>query len=61
MVGSVSSSFADLVKIGKRIENRLKSGKIQATGSNQNTSKKPASSFTKKEEGETNAVIPKRK
>ncbi|PNX90135.1 hypothetical protein L195_g046258 [Trifolium pratense] len=56
MVGSVSSSFVDLVKIGERIENGIKSGKIQATVGSQSTSKGPINSFTKKEEEDTNAV-----
>ncbi|CAJ2640305.1 unnamed protein product [Trifolium pratense] len=61
MVGSVSSSFSDLVKIGERIENGIKSGKIQATVGSQCTSKEPANSFTKKKDEETNAVTPKRR
>ncbi|MCI05502.1 gag-protease polyprotein, partial [Trifolium medium] len=59
MVGSVSSGFADLVKIGERIEVGLKSGKIQAAGGNQNNVKKPASGFTRKKEGEANAIAAK--
>ncbi|CAJ2662222.1 unnamed protein product [Trifolium pratense] len=59
MVGSVSSGFSDLVKIGERFENGIKSGKIQANVGSQNTSKEPANSVAKKEEGETNVVTPK--
>ncbi|CAJ2662210.1 unnamed protein product [Trifolium pratense] len=61
MVGSVSSGFSDLVKIGERIEMGIKSGKIQATVGNQCTSKDPANSFTKMKEEETNVATPKRK
>ncbi|PNX74236.1 hypothetical protein L195_g030152 [Trifolium pratense] len=56
MVGSVSYSFYDLVKIGEMIENGINSGKIQATVSSQCTSKELANSFAKKKEEETNAV-----
>ncbi|XP_045796967.1 uncharacterized protein LOC123891170 [Trifolium pratense] len=59
MVGSVSSNFSDLVKIGERIEIGIKSGKIQTNLGNHNTSKEPANSFVKKEEGETNVVTHK--
>ncbi|CAJ2651463.1 unnamed protein product [Trifolium pratense] len=61
MVGSVSSGFSDMVKIGERIEMGIKSGKIQATVGNQCTSKDLANSFTKMKEEETNAATPKRK
>jgi hypothetical protein len=47
MIGSVSSSFADMVVIGERIEEGLKSGKIKGTSNNDQ----------KKREGETNAVV----
>ncbi|XP_058763854.1 uncharacterized protein LOC131637289 [Vicia villosa] len=57
MVGSVSSGFSDLVMIGERIETGLKNGKIQgAPPSTSFSSKKPVPNFTKKREGETNAV-----
>ncbi|PNX79654.1 coatomer subunit zeta-3, partial [Trifolium pratense] len=59
MVGSVSSGFADLVKIGERIENGLKSGKIQAAVGNQNVLKKSTSGFVRKKEGEANVVTSK--
>ncbi|PNX61861.1 hypothetical protein L195_g060873, partial [Trifolium pratense] len=61
MVGRVSSSFFDLVKIGDMIENGIKSGKIQATMGIQCTLKEPAKSFTKKNEEETNVVTPNKR
>src|SRR4051812_27348744 len=57
MVGSVSSGFSDLVVIGERIEDGIKSGKIQGASSNSYHSKRPTSTFAKKKEGETNAVV----
>src|SRR3954463_14654467 len=56
MVGSVSSGFSDLVVIGERIEDGIKNGKIQGAPSGSYQSKRPAPTFTKKKEGETNAV-----
>src|SRR3954463_14256573 len=60
MVGSVSSGFSDLVRIGERIENGLKIGKIQnpanAAAGNQYGYKKPQGNFIKKKEGETSAA-----
>src|SRR3954470_6055945 len=57
MVGSDSSGFSDLVKIGERIENGLKIGKIQnpanTAAANQYGYKKPQGNFVKKKEGET--------
>ncbi|KAK2383114.1 hypothetical protein QL285_070601 [Trifolium repens] len=60
MVGSVLSGFSDSVKIGERIENGIKNGKIQATDVSQNSVKKSASSFPKKKEEETNFVTSKK-
>ena len=57
MVGSVSAGFSDLVKIGERIENGLKNGKIQFTSGNQDAARKHSGGFQKKKEGETNAVM----
>src|SRR3954462_14544145 len=56
MVGSVSSGFSDLVVIGERIEDGIKSGKIQGASSNSYQAKRPTPNFAKKKEGETNAV-----
>src|SRR3954469_10672049 len=57
MVGSVSLGFSDLVVIGERIEDGIKSGKIQGASSNSYHSKRPTATFAKKKEGETNAVV----
>ncbi|KAK2400686.1 hypothetical protein QL285_050362 [Trifolium repens] len=56
MVGSVSSGFSDLVKIGERIESGLQNGKIQATTGSQGDTVKPTSSFVKKKKDEVNAA-----
>ncbi|KAK2423098.1 hypothetical protein QL285_033575 [Trifolium repens] len=56
MIGSVSSGFSDLVRIGERIECGLKNGKIQATTGSQGNTVKPTSSFVKKKEDEVNAA-----
>src|SRR3954469_14496891 len=56
MAGSVSSGFSDLVVIGERIEDGIKSGKIQGASSNSYQAKRPTPNFAKKKEGETNAV-----
>jgi hypothetical protein len=55
MIGSVSSGFSDLVRIGERIESGVKSGKIYAAASAQNSMRKPINNF-KKKEGDTNVV-----
>ncbi|KAK2435570.1 hypothetical protein QL285_020617 [Trifolium repens] len=60
MIGSVSSGFSDLVRIGERIESGLKNGKIQATIGSQGNTVKPTSSFVKKKEDEANVVTSKR-
>ncbi|KAJ1381989.1 hypothetical protein SESBI_44644 [Sesbania bispinosa] len=52
----MTSSFSDLVIIGERVENGLKSGKIASDTPTMNNSKKPASGPQRKREGETNAV-----
>src|SRR3954467_15356331 len=57
MIGSVSSGFSDLVVIGERIEDEIKDGKIQGASPNSYHSKRPTSTFAKKKEGETNAVV----
>ncbi|KAK2389663.1 hypothetical protein QL285_063239 [Trifolium repens] len=56
MIGSVSSGFSDLVRIGERIESGLKNGKIQATTGSQGNTVKPTSSFEKKKDDEANAA-----
>ncbi|XP_050916556.1 uncharacterized protein LOC127131684 [Lathyrus oleraceus] len=56
VIGSSSTNFADMVTIGARVENGLKSGKITDTTAPQATNKKSYGGFTKKKEGETNVV-----
>ncbi|KAK2428440.1 hypothetical protein QL285_026962 [Trifolium repens] len=56
MIGSVSSGFSDLVRIGERIESGVRTGKIQASTSSPNNAKKPVNNFVRKKEGNTNAV-----
>ncbi|XP_058762353.1 uncharacterized protein LOC131635725 [Vicia villosa] len=57
---SASSSFADLVMIGERIESGIKVGRIQNTSAASSSSgaggKKPYNGFAKKREGETSAA-----
>ena len=62
ILGSISTSFSNLVTIGECIEDGLKSGKIQGTSSAINGSnKKPCFGLLKKKEGETSATINKGK
>lgn len=56
MIGSSSSNFADIVTIGERIENEVKSGKIAGTVSQPVVNKKPYGSFLKKKESEISVV-----
>ncbi|CAI8587831.1 unnamed protein product [Vicia faba] len=57
MVRSISSGFSELVTIGKRIETRIKSGKISRGPSNSPyNSRRPASNVPPKKEGEINVV-----
>ncbi|KAK2416029.1 hypothetical protein QL285_038461 [Trifolium repens] len=61
MIGSVSSGFSDLVRIGERIESGIKNRKIQPTVGSQSNTERHASSFVKKKKDEeTNAVTSKR-
>ncbi|XP_058752437.1 uncharacterized protein LOC131625607 [Vicia villosa] len=57
---SASSSFAELVMIGERIESGIKAGRIQnpsaASSSSGAGGKKPYNGFAKKREGETSAT-----
>ncbi|MCI41085.1 gag-protease polyprotein, partial [Trifolium medium] len=57
MIGSISSKFADLVIIGERVEEGIKSGKIQGASSAQAGAKKSFDYNPKKKEGEANAVV----
>lgn len=55
MIGSISIGFDDLVIIGERTENRLKSGKIRKSSSGQHNNKKyPNNNNLKK--GDSNAI-----
>ncbi|XP_050878605.1 uncharacterized protein LOC127082411 [Lathyrus oleraceus] len=56
IIGSTTSGFSDLVIIGERIENGMKIGKIQDMTAAASGAKKPHSGFSKKKEGETNAI-----
>lgn len=58
MVGSVSTSFSDLVVMGIKVELGLKNAKmINAAGtSNNNNAKKFSENFKKKKERGTNAI-----
>lgn len=54
LVGSTSIRFSDLVIVGQRIENGLKSGKIASVVGPSNGAKKSYVGFARKKEGETN-------
>lgn len=56
MVGSSYSNFIDIVTIGERIENRLKSGKITGNATQQTVSKKSRGGFSKKKEWEASVI-----
>lgn len=55
MVGSSSSKFADIVTIGERIENGMKTGKIASIDSQKVVKK--SQGFAKNKENEASAVI----
>lgn len=57
MIGSSSSNFADIVTIGKRIKNEVKSGKIIGIIPQQVVTKNPQGVFSKNKEGETSVVL----
>ncbi|XP_050909349.1 uncharacterized protein LOC127123143 [Lathyrus oleraceus] len=56
MIGSSSTNFEDMVTIGERVENGLKSGKITDTTAPQTTNKRSRGGFIKKKEGGENVV-----
>lgn len=56
MIRSSSTNFTDMVTIGERVENGLKSGKITDTTTQQTKNKKSHKGFAKKKEGETSVV-----
>jgi hypothetical protein len=57
VIGSASSGFSDLVTIGEMVELGLKNGKIPNAQSGQTVARKFPTSFPKKKEEETNAVM----
>ncbi|XP_061344611.1 uncharacterized protein LOC133290532, partial [Gastrolobium bilobum] len=56
MIGSVSSNFSDIVIIGERVENGIRSGKITPNSMEAVNMKKPSTGIGRKEEGETHVV-----
>lgn len=50
------TNFADMVTIGERVENGLKSGKTTNTTAPQTTNKRSRRGFTKKKKGEANVL-----
>lgn len=54
LIGSTSAGFSDLMVVSERIENYLKSGKIQNSVGPSNGVRKPFFGFAKKKEGEAN-------
>ena len=61
MIGSVSSSFTDLVTIGQRLEEGIKNGKVSKAAESSNGAKKYLGNFQKKKEVEANAVSTERR
>ncbi|MCI19647.1 gag-pol polyprotein, partial [Trifolium medium] len=57
MIWSIASGFTDMVIIGERVEEGLKSGKIKSVSNGQDVAKKFSNNNIKKKEGETNAVV----
>lgn len=57
MIGSSPSNFADIVTIGERIKNGVKSGKVAGTITQPTVNKKPRGGFTTKKEGDTGVVM----
>ncbi|XP_050890981.1 uncharacterized protein LOC127096459 [Lathyrus oleraceus] len=60
LISSVSTGFSDMVIVGERVEEGLKSGKIQGGSSSQPILKKPFNGF-KRKEGETSAISSQRR
>lgn len=56
MIGSLSTNFADMVTIGERVENGLKSRKITNTTAPQTMNKRSFGGFAKNKKGEENVV-----
>lgn len=57
MIDNMSSSFFDLVKIGERVENGLKSGKIQNASSSLISENESLSSSQEEEGNKPNVVM----
>lgn len=60
LISSVSSNFSNMVIVGKRVEEGLKNGKIQAGSSSQVGAKKTFNNNYKNKEGETNVISSKK-
>ena len=60
MVASAPSDFTEMVGMGIRLEEAIREGRITKGESSRNT-KKPSYGFTKKKEGDTNAVKQERR
>lgn len=56
-IGSTCAGFSNLVIVGERIENYLKSRKIQGVVDPSSGAKKPYAGFAKKKDGETNNTL----
>lgn len=57
ILGSVSSRFYDLVIIGERIKDGMKSGKIQGEFGGEANTKKFSNFNSKKKDGDTNVIM----
>ena len=60
MVASVPSDFTEMVGMGIRLEEAVREGRLTKSESFGST-KKPSYGFTKKKEGDTNAIIQERR
>ena len=56
IIGSVSSSFTDLVTIGQRLEGGIKNGKMSKAAESSNGEKKYLGKFKNKKEVENNVI-----
>lgn len=56
MINGVSIGFTDLAKIGERIEEGRKNGKIVNPTKSSNNTRKSSNNFQNKKEGETNVM-----
>lgn len=57
MVGSIFSTFSDIVTSDERIKSHIKKGKLPNTTSASSKAKKPYSNFPEKKDGEDNAIM----